>query len=119
IDAEGAPPTIPFWLGEAPGRTIELSHEISRLRRELAVWAGEQASAGAGERDTSSCSPAPTAAAIAWLTQECNINDWAAVQMLNYVAAQQAALGVVPTDEQIVYERFFDDSGGMQLVIHS
>ena len=109
IDAEGAPPTIPFWLGEAPGRTIELSQEISRLRRELA----ERIAARVNRDDP------VDPAAVAWLAQECGVNDWAAMQVLNYVAAQQAALGVVPDDQKIVYERFFDDSGGMQLVIHS
>jgi len=109
VDAQGAPPTIPFWLGESPGRTIELSHEISRLRRDLA-----ESILARADRDNSID---PTA--IAWLMQDCGVNEWAAVQVLQYVAAQQAALGVVPTGDEIVFERFFDESGGMQLVIHA
>src|SRR5262249_34293366 len=31
-DAHGAPPSVPFWLGEAPGRTLELSEEVCALR---------------------------------------------------------------------------------------
>jgi ATP-dependent Lhr-like helicase len=108
VDAQGAAPSIPFWLGESPGRTIELSQEISRLRRDIADRL-------ISREELSESDPAT----VAWLVDECHLSDWAAVQVLQYVAAQQAALGLVPTGEQIVFERFFDESGGMQLVIHA
>jgi ATP-dependent helicase Lhr and Lhr-like helicase len=108
-DAGGAPPTIPFWFGEAPGRTIELSDELSRLRRDLA-----ERIVARSDRDN----PVDHAD-VAWLMETCGASEWGAMQALQYVAAQQAALGVVPNGEEIVFERFFDDSGGMQLVIHA
>ncbi|HEV3024262.1 MAG TPA: DEAD/DEAH box helicase, partial [Pirellulales bacterium] len=93
---------VPFWLGEAPGRTIELSAEISSLREELAA----RSSAGASQ-------------AAEWLEAECGASRHAAEQAAAYLEAQLKAAGVVPTQKQIVFERFFDESGGMQLVIHS
>ena len=101
-DAEGAPPTVPFWVGEAPARTTELSGELSRLRAELA--ADLAAAAGA----------APT-----WLREQCGLCESGARQLADYIGAQLASLGRVPTREDIVAERFFDESGGMQLVLHS
>ncbi len=108
-DAKGAPATIPFWLGEAPGRTIELSAEVSSLREELARRASGLVSEGG----------AIPADDTAWLEKECGAHEWAARQALLYVGAQKAAMGLVPTQKQIVFERFFDEMGGMQLVIHS
>jgi len=143
IDAHGAPPTIPFWLGEAPGRTIELSDELSDLRREIAkrvngtVLEGEVRNAECGvrndgqwdrvyERRSSSTSHSAFSASqsaasepSAWLQSETRCCVYAAEQALRYVAAQKAAIGRVPTGEEIVFERFFDESGGMQLVIHA
>jgi ATP-dependent Lhr-like helicase len=142
VDAHGAPPTIPFWLGEAPGRTIELSDELSALRREIAervdssFLEGEVRNAECGirndgqwdrvyERRTSSASsqsairnPQLTEPS-AWLQSETHCCPYAAEQALRYVAAQKAAIGRVPTGDEIVFERFFDESGGMQLVIHA
>ncbi|HEV3138265.1 MAG TPA: DEAD/DEAH box helicase, partial [Pirellulales bacterium] len=103
-DAHGAPPSIPFWLGEAPGRTPEFSAELSRLRGDLAR-ALPQGKSGDG--------------ASAWLQSECGATPWAAEQALAYVETQLAAVGLVPTSEEIMFERFFDESGGMQLVIHA
>ncbi|MBX7165090.1 MAG: DEAD/DEAH box helicase [Pirellulales bacterium] len=115
-DAEGAPATIPFWLGEAPGRTFELSGEVSDLRRELAEVLRHVV--------TEDGQPQPAldehiAAAAAWLQRECNAGDWAARQTATYAAAQMAAVGVLPTQAEVVFERFFDESGGMQMVIHA
>jgi len=107
-DAEGQPATIPFWLGEAPGRTIELSTEISNLREELARRVDNSNSTNGVFHDNTD-----------WLKQECGVGEWAAQQALEYIAAQKAAIGLVPTHQQIVFERFFDEAGGMQLVIHS
>ncbi|HTD11606.1 MAG TPA: DEAD/DEAH box helicase, partial [Steroidobacteraceae bacterium] len=101
-DARGEPPSIPFWLGEAPGRTDELSVSVSRLRGEL------EAHLDAG-----------LAAATSWLSAEAGIAGPAAVQLVNYLAAARAALGALPTQHTVIFERFFDEAGGMQLVIHS
>ncbi|MEW6325809.1 MAG: helicase-related protein, partial [Nitrospirota bacterium] len=100
-DAHGAPPTIPFWRGEAPARSRELSKEISALRQELALRVDR-----------------PEAAA-AWLLTQAVMPERAARQIVDYLALQTAAVGVVPTQEQVLVERFFDEAGGMQLVIHA
>src|SRR6185312_617943 len=96
-DAKGAPPSIPFWLGEAPSRTWELSGEVSRLRAEVT----EQEDA------------------VAWLQKECALSPAGAQQLAAYVNAQRDALGIVPTMDDVVFERFFDEAGGMQLVVHA
>jgi len=101
-DAEGAPPNIPFWFGEAPGRTTELSSEVSQLRDEIGHGEGEN------EMET-----------MKWLEQDCGASHWATQQVVQYIRAGKSALGLVPTAEHIVFERFFDESGGMQLVLHS
>lgn len=103
-DAQGAPPSVPFWLGEGPGRTWELSQHLSELRSELAAW--EREAVVADER-------------LSRLADECGAPAAAAQQALDYTAAAAAALGVMPVANRLVFERFFDESGGMQLVIHS
>ncbi|MEP6996169.1 MAG: DEAD/DEAH box helicase [Betaproteobacteria bacterium] len=103
-DAHGQPPTIPFWLGEAPARTAELSHAVSRLREELGVRLN-------GENDKQ--------AAFEQVVQDIGLSEQAAGQLVDYLAAGHAALGTLPTQKSVVFERFFDESGGMQLVIHS
>lgn len=100
-DAGGAPPTIPFWIGEAPGRTFELSEEISRLREDLEERLDDPQ------------------AAEDWLVLEAAVNLEAAHQAVEYARAQKAAIGLLPTIRRVVFERFFDESGGMQLVIHA
>jgi len=112
-DAEGAPPSIPFWFGEAPGRTVELSSEISRLRRELDVRIQETTDLPESEKTVARRS------LVQWLVEQCGATGWAAEQAIDYVTVQHAALGVVPDNDNIVFERFFDESGGMQLVVHS
>lgn len=108
-DARGEAPTIPFWLGEAPGRTDQLSVAVSRLRTEIE-----------GRLEASEGSPAGLSeSAIAWLTEEVGISYAAATQLIAYFAAARAALGCLPTQQTVVFERFFDEAGGMQLVIHS
>jgi ATP-dependent Lhr-like helicase len=113
-DAQGLPPSIPFWLGEAPGRTQELSNAVSRLRIEVS----DRLSLGAAvpEEDWFQNS-APRA--VAWLEDEAGISRPAAEQIVMYLAASQAALGTLPNQTTIVIERFFDETGGTQLVIHS
>jgi ATP-dependent Lhr-like helicase len=103
-DAQGMAPTIPFWLGEAPGRTDELSLSVSRLRAEIVARLPADP-AGTGIRN--------------WLVEELGIAEAAADQLVEYLAAGHAALGVLPTQDRLVLERFFDEVGGMQLVIHS
>ena len=103
-DAHGMSPTIPFWLGEAPGRTDELSQSVSRLRGEIAAQLIADPAGGAGLR---------------WLIDQAGIAEPAARQLVEYLASAHAALGVLPTRDTLVFERFFDAVGGMQLVIHS
>jgi ATP-dependent Lhr-like helicase len=100
-DARGAPPTIPFWLGEAPGRTLELSQEVARLRRDVVD----------GLDDPDSLREL--------LKTETGIDDLGAVQIIDYLRAARDALGLIPTDTDIVFERFFDETGGMQLIVHA
>ncbi|WP_076998847.1 DEAD/DEAH box helicase [Variovorax sp. KK3] len=103
-DAQGAAPNIPFWLGEAPGRSDELSLGVSRLREEIA---GRIEAEGAP-------------AAARWLQGHiAGLSEDAARQLVDHLARTLAVLGVLPSQHQIVLERFFDESGGMQLVIHS
>ncbi|OOG59310.1 DEAD/DEAH box helicase [Rhodanobacter sp. C03] len=102
-DAHGAPPSIPFWLGEAPGRSKELSFGVSRLRDEIS----EQLDAGG------------VPAAMKWLSDQLGLNEAAAQQLADYLARAKAALGILPTQHTLVLERFFDESGGTQLVIHT
>jgi ATP-dependent Lhr-like helicase len=103
-DAAGRHPTIPFWLGEAPGRTDELSEEVSRLRSAVA----ERLDAGGRE------------AAVAWVRRESGLEEVAAALAVDYLQAGRAALGgVLPTRDDIVFERCFDESGGMQLIVHA
>ncbi|MFM0728737.1 DEAD/DEAH box helicase [Paraburkholderia strydomiana] len=199
-DAHGQPPNIPFWLGEAPGRSDELSFAVARLRAEIGRWLdGEdveaavsvqaqtaaganarpaqtdaaasakacaaQASSGAATRAkakanskaaaraeakaeaapepgagpgpgpaTASLStfpappnPAPTAESLATrieravggLIDTLDLDEPAARQIVDYLARARAALGVLPTQNTLVMERFFDESGGTQLVIHA
>ncbi|MGH7571322.1 MAG: Lhr family helicase [Gemmatimonadota bacterium] len=102
-DALGEPPTIPFWLGEAPGRTDELSEEVSRLRADVEA----QLAAGIG-------------AAVEWLVDEIpGLPRPAAVQIAEYLDATRRVLGLIPTQRRLVLERFFDAAGGMQLVVHA
>ena len=111
-DAEGLPPTMPFWLGEAPGRSAELSASISRIREEVSTRVnldnlGDDASQE-WKRD-----------AVAWLCEQVGTSEESADQVVTYLAASKACLGRVPTQNHIVFERFFDEVGDMHLVIHS
>ncbi|MCB1746370.1 MAG: DEAD/DEAH box helicase [Gammaproteobacteria bacterium] len=104
-DAAGEPPNMPFWLGEAPARSTEFSAAVSRLRthlRELAERPGTE-----------------SAELAAWLGDIPGVGAVAARQAAEYLLAGYRALGAMPTQDTLVMERFFDESGGMQLVIHS
>ncbi len=108
-DAQGMPPSIPFWLGEAPGRSDELSFAVARLRDEIERRLAEGAAVGRVD-----LSPA-----IDWLTGTLGLVETAARQIVEYLARARSALGALPTQQRLVMERFFDESGGTQLVIHS
>ena len=103
-DAHGQPPTIPFWVGEAPARTAELSDEVSDLR---------------GEIDAGSAPATISTTSSSWLAHETTMPPRAAKQTVAYLAAGKAALGALPRKDLLVAERFFDEGGGMQLVIHA
>jgi ATP-dependent helicase Lhr and Lhr-like helicase len=102
-DAHGQPPNIPFWLGEAPGRTHELSAAVCRLRKAVAQhWNGG---------GTEGC--------VAWLSDPLGLQRSAAEQLCEYLASAHQALGAMPSMDTLVLERFFDEAGGMQLVLHA
>ncbi len=98
-DAHGAAPSIPFWNGEAPGRTRELSQAVSKLRDDIVAASPEDA--------------------IQVIERECSLSRSGAEQAVAYVRAAWRALGAMPSENCIVTERFFDEGGGMQLIIHS
>ncbi len=100
-DAHGQPPTIPFWIGEAPARSDEVSAAVSRLREEIEARLQ------------------PASQAVDWLTGELHLSPAAASQLVDYYAAARAALTRLPTQSHLVFERFFDESGGTQLIVHS
>ncbi|MFM0235614.1 DEAD/DEAH box helicase [Paraburkholderia sediminicola] len=107
-DAQGQPPNIPFWLGEAPGRSDELSFGVARLREQIGrLLDGDELMTARLQR------------AIDWLVDTLNLDEAAARQIVDYLARARAALSVLPTQNTLVMERFFDESGGTQLVIHA
>ncbi len=138
-DAQGLPPTMPFWFGEAPGRTAELSASLSRLREEVAsrldVGSGplsdDGEGAGPSKDDGDRSGPAPgrdsqgkldpewKREAEDWLMESAGISHVAATQIAEYLGAAKAALGVIPSQKDLVAERFFDEAGDMHLVLHS
>jgi ATP-dependent Lhr-like helicase len=101
-DAHGQPPTIPFWFGEAPGRTDELSRAVSRLRETIdrLLDDGQQV-------------------AVNHLEQELRLDPVASLQLVDYLAATKAVFGLIPSQKNIAFERFFDEIGDMHLVIHA
>lgn len=100
-DAKGQPPGIPFWLGEAPARTSELSNAVSDFRMEIETRLAD------GQNPTQ------------WLAQEMRLPADAAEQLGDYFSDAYRSLGTIPSQQTLVMERFFDESGGMQLVLHS
>jgi len=104
-DAQGQPPTIPFWLGEAPGRSAELSMAVARLQARL--------------DELLSASPGTLQPALDWLTATLGLDLASAEQLVDYLARARLALGALPSQDTLLMERFFDESGGTQLIIHS
>ena len=100
-DAHGQPPSIPFWLGEAPARTAELSEEVSELREEIEKRLEQPAEA------------------VRWLQEEAGIAEAPASEITAYLSAAKQALGDLPTQKTLILERFFDPTGGMQLIVHA
>src|SRR3984893_5040926 len=117
-DAHGQPPGIPFWLGEAPGRTAELSRSVSGLRldAEQRLETVLEQNKATGSKSTHTDTRQDLAE---WIATETGLTDSGAAQLADYFSATFRALGVIPSQQKLVLERFFDESGGMQLVIHS
>jgi ATP-dependent Lhr-like helicase len=112
-DAHGAPPSIPFWLGEAPGRTEELSRQIGELRQAISDLTPNTVPGFVNQKSPE------TLNAVEWLKRECGLDDSGAEQAIEYIVTGRAVLGAVPSMNTIIAERFFDEGGGMQLVIHA
>lgn len=101
-DAKGQPPNIPFWFGEAPGRSDELSFAVSRLRSRVCQWLDEGIEATRGH-----------------VMSRFGLSATAAGQLVDYLATAKAVLGTLPSQDEIVFERFFDEVGDTHFVIHS
>ncbi len=112
-DAHGAPPSVPFWRGEAPARTEELSQHIGTLRQAISDMLPHTSPVGFSPTQPE------VAAVVTWLKDECGLDDSGAEQAVEYVLQGRAVLGAVPTQTTVIAERFFDEGGGMQLVIHA
>jgi ATP-dependent helicase Lhr and Lhr-like helicase len=112
-DAHGAPPSIPFWLGEAPGRTQELSYEVGALRQNISDLTPNTVPGFVNQKSPE------VLEAVEWLKRECGLDDSGAEQAIEYVVTGRTVLGAVPTQDTIIAERFFDEGGGMQLVVHA
>ena len=109
-DAQGQPPSMPFWVGEAPSRSEEMCVAVSELRtRVAALLPGPDEPRREDEYD----------AAIALLIEQYQVSRSVAEQIARYIGEGKRALGVVPTVDTLVLERFFDESGGMQLILHA
>ncbi|MGC2272788.1 MAG: DEAD/DEAH box helicase [Candidatus Sulfotelmatobacter sp.] len=112
-DAHGAPPSVPFWRGEAPARTQELSEHVGALREKISTMLPHTSPVGF------SATQPEVAQAVGWLKDECGLDDSGAEQAIEYILQGRAVLGAVPTQTTVIAERFFDEGGGMQLVIHA
>jgi len=112
-DAHGAPPSVPFWRGEAPARTEELSGHVAALRQSVSDLLADTSPIGVSQNQPK------VAEAVTWLKTECGLDDSAAEQTIEYILQGRVVLGAVPTQHTVIAERFFDEGGGMQLVIHA
>ncbi len=112
-DAHGAPPSIPFWLGEAPGRTEELSRQIGELRQKISDLTPHTVPGFVNQKSPEVLN------AVEWLKSECGLDDSGAEQAIEYIVTGRTVLGSVPTTNTVIAERFFDEGGGMQLVVHA
>ena len=112
-DAHGAPPNVPFWRGEAPARTEELSQQLGQLRKDIS-----DRLPGVLPIDGWRTFPI-VAETVCWLSEECGLDLSGAEQLIQYILEGRVVLGDVPTQTTIIAERFFDEGGGMQLIIHA
>ncbi|WP_263349803.1 DEAD/DEAH box helicase [Acidicapsa acidisoli] len=112
-DANGAPPSVPFWTGEAPQRTGVLCDGVSELREAIS---GKTSNVAPGY--ISAAQP-EIAEAVGWVMEECGVCPSGAQQLIAYIVAGRAVLGAVPSKTTIIAERFFDEGGGMQLILHA
>jgi ATP-dependent helicase Lhr and Lhr-like helicase len=112
-DAQGAAPNVPFWRGEAPSRTDELSTHVADLREKISTLVPRVAP------DAEAPATPDIASAANWLKLECGLDQAGAEQAVEYIVAGRAVLAAVPTHTTVIAERFFDESGGMQLIIHA
>jgi ATP-dependent Lhr-like helicase len=135
-DAHGAPPNVPFWFGEAPQRTAVLSDAVGELRETISaltpnlfptLFTGQKTTTNPGaphldsetwNRTTPALHP-EVINTIDYLTKECGVCSSGALQLIAYIVAGRAVLGAVPSKTTIIAERFFDDGGGMQLILHA
>jgi ATP-dependent Lhr-like helicase len=129
-DAHGAPPNVPFWFGEAPQRTAVLCDGVGELRETIAAMTPSVSPAHLGapvlaaERflcdvERRERLHPEVAACVPWLMEECGVCASAAHQLIAYIVAGRAVLGAVPSKTTIIAERFFDEGGGMQLILHA
>ncbi|MBS1815342.1 MAG: DEAD/DEAH box helicase [Acidobacteria bacterium] len=112
-DAQGAPPSVPFWFGEAPQRTDVLSGFVSNLRESIANRTANV------RHDLCTKDVSEVASTIGWLMEECCLCESAALQLIQYIVTGRSVLGAVPSKKTIIAERFFDEGGGMQLILHA
>src|SRR3954452_19119050 len=120
-DAHGAPPSVPFWLGEAPSRTTELSLGVGDLRQQVSDLIPKNVVdiSESGVWSEKFRASEEVKAAKAWLMLNCGVNESGAEQIIDYVISGRIVLGQVPTQKTVIAERFFDEGGGMQLIIHA
>jgi len=112
-DAHGAPPSLPFWEGEAPQRTAVLSTGVGELREQISALTANVVPGHVSPADPE------VASATAWLMEQCGLCSGGAQQLIDYVVTGRAVLGAVPSKTTIIAERFFDEGGGMQLILHA
>lgn len=112
-DAHGAPPSVPFWRGEAPARTEELSKQVGILRDTISAKLPK------GNKLSDIQDTQNYADLLSWLHTNCGLNKAGSEQLIDYLLQGRAILGAIPTQKTIIAERFFDEGGGMQLIIHA
>jgi ATP-dependent Lhr-like helicase len=118
-DAHGQPPNIPFWRGEAPARTMELSSNVGELRQRVSEMMGNMWPVEFTSIVTGRTKETRTSTTVEWLKEEAGLDESGALQLIAHILNGRAVLGAIPTQQTIVAERFFDEAGGMQLIIHA